>query len=400
MLPLTAVQAGLYGRVDVGMQLDNRVNDPSAELTTLADIVFDDVKEGFRSGITLALRQRDERDEQQLQQLFFEKRVEAVSISLGRLERSDGLGFYTLDGGAFKIRRNDALIELYAGRPGRIEGYSSVSAQWLSGARMLFSHRVNWPLIERIQTRLGLQDYQDNQGDSVTRISFGLTTDGKTGEPLHDRLQLLLQGNYLPSDGHFERLHARAITVLSEEADMSWSYQSFQPDESQPTLQGRFYASYARARQRVVQVEYNYRNPSGIDWLARGRHIHHEQGRSGQGVTFGAGWSQADGVHWQSEADWLVLADDRIGTLYLERRTVLSAECRLVLSGVLQQQVQQQGDDNQTVGFEVQLEQKLASELRLSFSAMQLLNSHKDDEYRLALRLSYRFDDRQRRRWQ
>ena len=402
MLPLTVVHADLYGRLDATMQIDNRLDDPDFEQTVLADIHFDDAKQAFRTGVTLLIRQYEMESEGQLQQLFFEKRNGATTLRFGRIERADGLGLYTLDGGAIKVRRKEALIELYAGRPGRSEGFagmSDTSIRWRYGVNLQLNHRLNWPLLEQLQSRIGLHDQQDDQGHRISRISFGLSSEGETGEPLHDRIQLQLQGNYLPVDGQFENIQARAITVFSDVAEMSWSYQSLQPDASQPTLSGRFYNRYTTGRQRLMQLQYNQRTESRFDWFARWRHVSHDQGSSGYGVTFGADWLQSNGPRWQIEVDTLVLAGDHVGSIHLQRRAALTDRGQLILSALLQRAVQQRGKENRTAGFEVQFEQRLSSELRLSLSAMQLINSQKDDEYRLALRLSYRFDDRLRRSW-
>lgn len=399
LLPLVTAQAGLYGRLDAGLQLDNRRDDPALEQTVLADVHFNDAKQAVRLGVTLLMRQRETEREEQLQQLFFEKHKGAVSLRLGRIERSDGLGLYALDGGSFKLRRKTSQLELYAGRPGRSEAVDGISAKWLYGANLQLNHRLNWPQLEKLRSRIGLLEYQDDHGSSVSRISFALNSEGETGAPLHDPLQLTVQGNYLPESGRFEQFQARAITHFSETSEMSWSYQSLQPDESQPTLSGRFYNSYAREHQRLIALQYNQRIEQRFDWFARGRHVSHDHGSSGYGMTFGTSWAQSDGAYWQAEVDGLALAGDRVESIILQRRAKFIGQSQLKLSALLQRAVQQRGNDNLTVGAEARFDQRLSSELRLSLSAMQLINSNKDDEYRLALRLSYRFDDRRRGSW-
>jgi hypothetical protein len=382
------------------MQIDNRRANPSFVQHGLADIHFDDKKQGLRTGTTLLIRQRDEENEQQIQQLYLEKSSGNSSLLVGRTERADSLGLYALDGGSFKIRRDDALIELYGGKPSRIEGINSTPAKWLYGGRVHLNYPLNWTLVDHLESRFSLTNYQDQAGDSATRFGFGLRSDGETGAPHHDRLHLLLQGNYLINEQRLEALHARAITVLDEQSDFSFSYQRQQPDEQQPTLSGRFYNRYSRGEQSIMRVSYNQRHLNGIDWSLTGRKVFHAYGSSGTGAKGTLRWRQTKGRYWQAEADWIALGDEQIGSLTLRHTAQISPLQKLTLSGVLQQQLQQYGDNNQATGVEAKWEQRLDSELRFALSTIYLYNSSKDDEYRLAARISYRFDDRKRRLWQ
>jgi hypothetical protein len=381
------------------MQIDNQRANPSFVQHGLADIHFDDKQRGLRIGSTLLIRQRDEDTESQIEQLYLEKSRGNTALLVGRTERYDGLGLYALDGGSFKIRRSDALIELYGGKPSRIEGINRSPAKWLYGGRILLNHKLNGVLLDQLESRFSLTRYQDQAGDSATRFGFGLRSDGETGAPHHDRLHLLLQGNYLINEQRLETLHARAITLLDKQSDISFSYQRQQPDEQQPTLSGRFYNSYSRAEQSVIRLSYNQRHLKGIDWSLTGRKVFHAYGSSGAGANGALRWIESKGLYWQAEADWIALGDEQIGSLYLRRTAQITPLQRLMLSGVIQQQLQQYDDNNQAIGVEAKWEQRLDSELRFALSTIYLLNSYKDDEYRLAARISYRFDDRKRRLW-
>ncbi len=351
-------------------------------------------------GTTLLNRQRNKESEQQLQQLYIEKSRGNSSLLIGRTERYDSLGLYTLDGGSFKIRHDGSLFELYGGKPSRIEGINNTPAEWLYGGRVLLNHQLNWTLVDRLESRFSLTSYQDHTGDSATRFGFGLRSDGESGAPHHDRLHLLLQGNYLIDKQHLETLHARAITVLDKQSDISFSYQRQQPDEEQPTLSGRFYSSYSRGEQSVMRLSYNQRHLNGVDWSLTGRKVFHAYGASGAGANAALRWRQTDGVRWQTEGDWIALGDEQIGTLYVRRSANLSPKKRLTLGGVFQQQLQLYGDNNRGVGIEAKWEQLLSSELRFSLSAKRMKNTHACDDFQLAARLSYRFDDRKRGLWQ
>ncbi len=297
------------------MQIDNQRARPSFVQQGLADIHFDDKKQGLRTGTTLLIRQRDKDNEPQLQQLYIEKSNGNASLLIGRTERADGLGLYTLDGGNFKIRGDDALIELYGGRPIRIEDVDSTSSKWLYGGRILLNHKPNGVLVDQLESRFSLTRYQDQEGDSATRLGFGLRSEGETGAPHHDRLHLLLQGNYLINEQSLEGLHARVITLLDRQSDISFSYQRQQPDEQQPTLSGRFYNSYSRGEQSVIRLAYNQRHLNGIDWSLAGRKVLHAYGSSGAGANGALRWIESKGLYWQAEADWIALGDEQIGSL-------------------------------------------------------------------------------------
>ena len=399
VLPLAVAQAGFFGRFEAGMQVDNRVNDPAAELEGLADITYEDTDEGLYSGLGLVLRQRDGQGDQQIRQLFLEKRLpaEGFSLNLGRVQRSDSLGFYTLDGGAFRIRRKQASLELYAGEPKRIEDYAFEGARELYGVRMSVNSRLDWGLpIEQLQARLGWQSYRDNRDDSVTRIDWGLSTQSAGDDTPPQPLELLFQGSYLPDTERVENLQARAVTGINEQTQMTWSYHTYRPDESQPDFKGLFYSSYARGRQHAVQIEFSYQADNGFDWLARVREVVHQHGENGSGGTLAVDWAELSGPRWQAELDLLQLGDERAATLYLQRRTTLTPHSRLEVSGVLQRQSRLSGDHNNALGLEARWERRLRSDLSLALYAMQIWNDQLQDDYRTGLRLSYRFDDRQR----
>ena len=381
------------------MQFDNRVNDPSAETEGLADIAYDNAAEGIYSGLSLALRQRDEQGDQQIRQLFLEKRLfaEGVSLNLGRVQRSDSLGFYTLDGGAFKLRHKQASLELYAGEPKRVEGYAFEGARELYGARMIVNSRLDWGLpIEQVQARIGWQSYRDSRDDSVTRINWGISTQGVGEETTSQRLGLLFQGSYLPDSQQVENLQARAVTDISERSQMTWSYLTYRPDETQPDFKGLFYSSYARGRQHAVQIEANYQAENGSNWLARVREVVHQHGENGTGGALAVDWAELSGPRWYAELDLLQLGDEWVGTLYLQRHAALTPHSRLEMSGVLQHQSRLSGDHNHALGLEARWEKQLRSDLALALYAMHIWNDQLQDEYRAGLRLNYRFDDRQR----
>jgi len=390
--------AGLSGRIDALMQADNRAFADQGQIEGRGDLLFVDDEQGLRSGLSLTLRHREGANEARLYQLFVEKRFlqtlipkQQLDVSLGRLQRADGLGFYTLDGAQLRMQGQRLTVNAYAGRPRRIEGFRSLSAQALYGADAHYRIPA-WASAGQGTLRIGWQRLVD--GRSVDRINAGWQTPaGKAS------VASLLQGTYLPAQRRLENVQAYVEGEVSKKSFARMRFKTFTPSNAQLTFRQRFYSHYARNGQMTLAGEWHHRPRYGLSGQLRLRHVWRENSQgdyanNGVGISLDASGRRPRGQTWGAQFDHLRLHDDRNTGLYLQFGTSLSVKRRGVVSGVVQFQDRHLIGRNRVLGLEAQVEQVIRADLYVSCFVSLIHNSNLQNEYRAGLRVSYLFDDR------
>ena len=402
------VQAGFYGHIDTRVQADNRYTGSTGFVEEYADIHFVDPKQGIESGLSLAVRQVTELDESEatLYQLYFAKKLEGLvsSYRLGRLERSDSLGFYTLDGAVLKSAHNDRLFTLYAGKPSRIDDYDSVNGDALYGFDLYFSE-IQLPqlspsiVFDNAFVRCGWQRLEDDESGNAgheTRLNWGLSTGGEINSSAIHGFGLDFNGSYLASENNTEQLQFSAYGDLGKKNRVQFDYETFSLNEPYLSFREQFYSLYVRGRQTSFAASFFYSPNGHTQWISKGRSVLREYGENGYGLTLGMQRREYSGTEYVAQLDYLNLEKDTMASLYLETDYSFSAFIKSRLSAVIQNQNKWLSGNNQALGFEADLQQMLRSGLYFTLSLTRVWNSHLDDEYQFGLKLSYRFDDRKK----
>ena len=135
MLPSQFCQAGLSGRFDTLVTLDNREFQSKGRVEEQIDLNYKDPSSSLRSGLSLGLHQHEGGNDAQVYQLFLEKNLNSKgdALQLGRFQNADALGFYTLDGVRYKSNISAATLMLYGGVPRRIEALQVIDGDMLHG---------------------------------------------------------------------------------------------------------------------------------------------------------------------------------------------------------------------------------------------------------------------------
>ena len=190
LMMFTSAEAGLFGRVDSVGVADNRTGHHSVYIEEQADITYVDEEAGWRLGAALALRLENQNEwgsQGEIYHLYGERRLDGElfsSVKVGRMQRSDALGFYTLDGVQLRGKTKQLGAQgftLYAGRPGRIDDFQMVEADLLLGGEIQWDNRpLNYRLqnieIEAVGGRVELQHLR--KGASENRINWSVNGDG------------------------------------------------------------------------------------------------------------------------------------------------------------------------------------------------------------------------------
>lgn len=390
-------QAGLSGRSDTLMTLDNREFQDKSGLEERLDLNYDHQASGLSSGLSLGLRQRDAEDEGYVYQLYLDKKLgnSGSAVRLGRFEQADSLGFYTLDGVRCRLAGDLTSLLLYSGVPRRIEGLRSVEGESVSGAD-LHLHEQTWGTFA-LDGRIGWQVFE--QQGKTERMNVGLKarstdTSRRNGEPF----SLSLAGSWLADEKVWESYQLNLSTILGDDARLQLDYETYEPAAEVLSFRDRFYSNYESGRQSQGRAALHLNTRGRNNWSFSGRQVERESGDSGYGQAIN--WLHRDGrgMRFEAQLDRLVLREDQATSFYMEMRKPMSTHTRTVLGGVWQQQEKKLAGDNNAVGVELRLErifniEAASSGLLFTSQLSHIWNSRLDDEYRIALGLSYRFND-------
>ena len=399
MLAGDFAQAGLSGRLETHIKRDNRQFQNTGAIEERLDVHYDDPASGLRSGLTLALAQWEGRRDESLYQLYLEKTLndKGTQLSLGRMQRSDALGFYTLDGVQFSYVTDAATLTLYGGVPGRIEDFRSIDGDALYG----FDLQAAFRQLQRyaLDGRIGWQRLQQDR--SVDRVNVGWR-----GVHQQQATQLFpsafsLTGTYLFEDETWETIQLDVYRDFETKVRLRVDYETYEPGTDELTFKDRFYSLYARGRQSQFKVGYQFQQGRRRTWSVSGRRVVREFGGNGYGTVATMDYRSDRGCRWLVQLDRLELAQERANGAYFEIDKPLSSMVRASLGGVFQQQHKWLTGDNRTLGVEAQLERRvkvdmLPAALWFSAEASYIQNSRLTDEYRIAVRMIYSFDDRTR----
>lgn len=368
--------AGIEGRLESSVEADNRLKHGSAYLEEQADLVYREREGSLTSGFSGAVRLGDEDSDGRVYQLYLEKGVgAAVILKGGRFERGDGSGFYTIDGAAVRRVRPGFSLELYGGRPERIEDYRSTSARLVIGGDGVFSG-------DHLTGRLGYQHFNGN--DVSERLMWGV----RTSEGWNKALTLGTAGTYLPETGDIETFDAEMEGRPAERSLFSLSYSLYQPDKQVESFRERFFREYATGREEETKAGVHFRAGHGTEIFGRVRRVSHNSESNGYGGTIGAGIRNSEGTEVRGEVDTLYLEGEKAVSLYLASSVPLTYDALIRFEMAVQRQEKRTTGENNAYGCDAEFRKMLKGDLYVSGYGMYMSNSRMDDEYRVGMRVT------------
>ncbi len=382
------------------VEQDNQHFQNNSRIEERLDLIYDDPASGLRSGLALTLSQQQGKREETLSQFYLEKKLnnKGSLLSLGRLQRSDALGFYTLDGLLFKRVAHRTTLTFYGGIPSRIDDFHTIEGKALYG----FDLKISIPRFAHyaLNGRFGWQHLK--QQHTSNRLNIGWQGVHQLTPTLFSPSSFSLTGRYLVDENIWENIQFSAYKDFgksTQSARLRMDYETFEPGKDKLTFKDRFYSLYTRGRQSQFKTGYQFTQGHQHTWSLSGRHIAREFGGNGYAAVATMDYHSNRGWLLTTQLDQLVLSDERINRVYFEVKKSLSSRMRSTLSGVLQQQKNRLTDNSHSTGIEIQLERRIKSKilpspLWFSAQASTIRNSRLANEYRIAVRLSYSFDDR------
>ena len=392
----------LSGRIESLADVDNRRFGSEHLLEQWADVQYSDTRRELYSGLNLSWRQRGGHAALKVRQLFIEKGLPGHTLRAGRMQRSDALGYYNLDGLALTSPVHAATLEVHAGVPRRIEDYRTVEGDALYGLTLRFgdgtTSLTTLPGEFALQrARLGWQRFKN--GQSQERIAFGFSARHQEGAATYPA-SLGFSGGWLLDSRTLEELVAQLEVNTGKDSRLRLAASVFEPERPFLDFRERFYSLYALGRQTTLQSSYHARLHRETEWSVTGRYLAHEEGANGFGLSAGASMRKPTGLESEVRVDALQLDNDRVVTFFLGGSAPLDSRLQLDLAGALQFHDKALTGENAALAAEVKIEYMLGSGFYAAGYATFVFNSNLDEEYRLLARLSWYFDEQFRGRLQ
>jgi len=392
------------------VQIDNRYS-PSSQVSAdgLLTYAYDDVEADLHGRLNFLVRggeyfyQRGEA----LYELSIEKGLDDYDsrIKAGRLERSDNLGFYFLDGLELTYKKPiDEFgqywgLDLYAGKPGRIDDGRSIEGDYLWGAELFSHQKMNWQaeimplMIDVMDVRFGLQQLKNKA--RVNRFNLGINSEGKLNQK-HFKGQLLLTYQY--ESRQLEDLLVDLRVPVTKALRLRFSYEYYRPDLIEnPGFREQFFGYYALGQQKLMRSNMDYQVTPQVSMFIEGIHSRREMGDSGTGVHTGIKIRQPLGANVDMDlslaVDNIELGEDRLSSIYLSVEQHINSRLNLQLDAIIRREDKFSIGENRVFGLNGKLNYMLKNNLIFSLQAKAINNSRLRNEHLVRLSMTYYFDN-------
>lgn len=392
------------GTLKARVQADNRytryVNRPQVFGEIWGSFAAFD-NEGLSASLDFVTRQSGEYGmEGDIYQLYLEKEIKDWNTTFkgGRFQRSDSLGFYSLDGASvlYQMPEHGLSLNVYGGRPTRQEDVQSVSGDWLYGIELLSTQDLNWNnKVMPIDTwlfRFGFQQFHDEH--TSTRLTMANTIIGEFEQNYLHAYELAFMATLETNTGVFEEVYASLMLDVTESSRIRASYSLYEPKSPYPTFKEQFYSDYFQGRQDLLRLSFDQAVTDTFSYHVGGKRAARNEG---QDIGYGAevGVRSLYFRDWDLSADFDMLEFGTSNTYNL----YFSSECSLSIKSLLRLNLAFSLDnsptygENKAAGTELKYRYKLFSDVFLDVSGAYIVNSRLNDEYRIGLQATWYFDN-------
>ena len=176
-----AAYSVISGKLDTVLETDQTAYYSRNRIEEQVDINWSNNENDMNAGFQFDLRheeieQRSQINEQtdpQVNQLFFSHKAADINYTLGRFNRADLLGFYTLDGVVVKYSHQNWGTGFHAGKPLQIENYNVIDAGKIYGLDINHhANNISKSIVQNINSYLGWQQLQEDTKQNYIRWGF------------------------------------------------------------------------------------------------------------------------------------------------------------------------------------------------------------------------------------
>lgn len=422
------------------MQTDNRYS-PEGDYTgeLWAQLAYVNPRQQLNARVSTISRFSTDiyRNRQNVYQAYLEKDLTSLPMTVrgGRFERSDSLGLYLLDGAAATYRFHDLpfSIDLYGGRPVRIDHVRSLEGAVTAGAEGLFKFKPHWSFInDRSQIndfdlRLGLQTVGREQTSFVsdaygieqaivgnqfdadesaaagqrrtetrTTVRFNGTAHVAGHVLAQDKpAEVFLQGSYDIDKDRLENFYLDGWWDVLKRLRLRNTFESYRPRQPFVTFRDRFYSAYALGEQQVWRGSAQYRQNDRLGYSMGFQYAARDTGYNGGGFNAGISYQWRPALTLRGEVDHLELdSNERATSVYLAASHAWNAKLRYGLNLAWRQEEKSLYGQNQARGIEGESQYMVDNSLVLALKGSYINNSASAlrNEYLAAVQLTYYFD--------
>ncbi len=363
-------------------------------------------------------------------QAYLEKSFDALPVTLrgGRFEKSDSLGLYLVDGasGIYQLPNQSMAIEVYGGRPVRIDHVRSLSGNWVAGVeanvrtKPLMNFGENLLFLDAADYRFGMQalqrDYDVALDGVVTRQfvdqNFDVVeeefpaSDGETTYRLNasSRLaghiwandkpfEMFVQGSYAMDKNRFENVLLDSWWDAFKNVRIRNYFEAYRPKEPFVTFRDRFYAAYALGQQEVWRGSVEHRYSDKTRYSAGVQYANRDQGYEGYGVQSAISHTLLPGLNLNGQFDYLELSDGESATsVYLAGSKAINEKLRVGLNAAWRLEDKLLYGENMASGIETEVQYMLQNSIVLRLTGSYVNNTNLNNEYLGALQVTYYYD--------
>jgi len=298
----------------------------------------------------------------------------------------------------------DLAVELYLGKPGRIDDVRSIEGDYLLGVELFSHHKTDWQseilpvMIDILDVRLGLQRLK-NEATSQ-RLNIGLNSEGRLAncepECLGFKSQLLL--TYQFENQQLEDLLVDIRLPINKALRLRFSYEYYRPELIEnPGFREQFFGYYALGKQNLLRSNVDYQVSPRVSVFIEGIHSTREIGDSGLGLHGGLKIRQVLGARYDMDlslaADSVELGEDSLTSIYITIERHINSRLNIQLDGIIRREEKHQLGKNRVFGLNAKLNYMAKNNLIFSLEGKAINNSRLRNEHLLRLGMRYYFDN-------
>lgn len=406
-----------HASINSSIQMDNRFSpDSTMSADTAVSYAYDDAGNDVHSRLNFLIRESEYSF--QRGKIFYELSVEKglseynTRIKAGRFERSDNLGFYFLDGLSLNYlnTKNDFGLELYVGRPGRIDDVYSIEGDYLLGAEVFSHQQHNWKnkllpfLLDTTDVRLGVQKIKNIS--IANRVNLAVNTEGKSwlaGEDSycgsgckHFKSQFLL--TYHTEQHKVEDLFVDVRVPVNKDLRLRIDYEYYRPEEIlNPGFREQFYNYYAFGEQKIFRANVDYFFNNRISGFFEGLHSNREIGDAGLGYSAGIKLSKPFSndidMDISLSVDSVEYGDNKLDSIYIMLEHHINSRLNLQLDSIYRHEDKYRLGKNRVLGINGYVNYMARNNLLFTFEAREINNTRLRNEHLVRMSMTYYFDN-------
>jgi hypothetical protein len=357
--------------------------------------------DGWRTAIDFVARESSKYGFQgDIYQSYAEKQIKEwhSTIKAGRFQRSDSLGFYSLDGASllYELPEQGLSFSIYGGRPTRQEDVRSVSGDWLYGVDIMSQQQLNWRNnilpIDIWLLRFGFQQFHDNH--TSTRLTLANTISGEFKNDFLHAYELSFTSTLETESGVFEQVFMNFMLDITEGSRISINYSLYEPKGFFPTFKERFYSQYYQGRQDLLSLNFDQQLTDTFSYHVGGKRAARKSEHDiGYGFDMGVKSNYFRDLVVTADFDMLEFGKSSTYNMYFSSQYSIGANSLLNLNLAYSWDTSPLYGKNRGAGTELKFRYKLYSDIFLDLAGSYIVNSRLNNEYLVGLQATWYFDN-------